>query len=73
MNPAGLGNGPEYRRPLGLTVGGLMVLQALTVYFTPVYDIYSDKLRSGMKRAGGQNTERGEGGEPEALATGGAA
>ena len=43
---AGLGAGAESRRPLGLAVvGGLLVSQVLTLYFTPVYYIYLDKLR----------------------------
>ena len=48
----GLGAGAESRRPLGLAVvGGLLVSQVLTLYFTPVYYIYLDKLRFG-RRAG---------------------
>ena len=47
----GLGAGAESRRPLGLAVvGGLIVSQVLTLYFTPVYYIYLDKLRFGRKR-----------------------
>jgi len=62
----GLGAGAESRRPLGLAVvGGLLVSQVLTLYFTPVYYIYLDKLRFGKKRAG-ETTERSEGGEPGA-------
>ncbi len=42
----GLGAGAESRKPLGLAVvGGLLVSQVLTLYFTPVYYIYLDKLR----------------------------
>jgi HAE1 family hydrophobic/amphiphilic exporter-1 len=42
----GLGAGAESRKPLGLAVvGGLVVSQILTLYFTPVYYLYLDKLR----------------------------
>jgi HAE1 family hydrophobic/amphiphilic exporter-1 len=42
----GLGAGAESRRPLGLAVvGGLLVSQILTLYLTPVYYLYLDKLR----------------------------
>jgi HAE1 family hydrophobic/amphiphilic exporter-1 len=42
----GLGAGAESRQPLGLAVvGGLIVSQVLTLYFTPVYYLYLDKLR----------------------------
>ena len=42
----GWGAGAESRQPLGLAVvGGLLVSQVLTLYFTPVYYIYLDKLR----------------------------
>ncbi len=49
----GLGAGAESRRPLGLAVvGGLLVSQVLTLYFTPVYYIYLDKLRFARKPSG---------------------
>jgi len=47
----GMGAGAEARRPLGLAVvGGLVVSQLLTLYFTPVYYIYLDRFQSWLGR-----------------------
>src|SRR5205823_2374865 len=48
----GFGAGAESRRPLGLAVvGGLLFSQTLTLFVTPVFFIYMDKLR---KTPGGE-------------------
>jgi len=54
------GTGSEFRRPLGITiVGGLMLSQLLTLYTTPVVYLYLDRFsasgrraRAGLRRAG---------------------
>jgi HAE1 family hydrophobic/amphiphilic exporter-1 len=45
----GLGAGAESRRPLGLAVvGGLVFSQTLTLYITPIYYVYLDRLQQGF-------------------------
>jgi multidrug efflux pump len=47
----GTGTGSEFRRPLGITiVGGLMLSQLLTLYTTPVVYLYLDSLRLWFER-----------------------
>src|SRR2546426_11633436 len=42
----GFGAGSESRRPLGLAVvGGLLFSQTVTLFVTPVFYLYMDKLR----------------------------
>lgn len=42
----GIGSGSEARQPLGLTVtGGLLVSQIVTLYITPVFYLYLDKIQ----------------------------
>jgi HAE1 family hydrophobic/amphiphilic exporter-1 len=59
----GVGAGAESRRPLGLAVvGGLVFSQLLTLYVTPVFYVYIDRLR---KRLGKHSHEQGPRVEPE--------
>ncbi|MEL7640867.1 MAG: efflux RND transporter permease subunit [Solidesulfovibrio sp.] len=55
----GFGAGAAARRPLGLcVVGGLVVSQLLTLYFTPVYYVYLDGLQDWLKRRFGRRAVR---------------
>ena len=52
----GFGAGAEERRPLGLAVvGGLIVSQMLTLYITPVYYMYMDRLSRWLQRKLGRS------------------
>jgi hydrophobic/amphiphilic exporter-1 (mainly G- bacteria), HAE1 family len=47
----GFGAGAESRRPLGLAVvGGLLFSQMITLYVTPVFYVYMDRLDGWIKR-----------------------
>ena len=49
----GYGAGAESRRPLGLAVvGGLLFSQTLTLYVTPVFFVYMERLREVFKPRG---------------------
>jgi len=65
----GLGAGAESRRPLGLAVvGGLIFSQTLTLFITPIYYIYLDRLGPGLRKLfGRKKTVAVEEGELEAV------
>jgi HAE1 family hydrophobic/amphiphilic exporter-1 len=57
----GFGAGAESRRPLGLAVvGGLIFSQTLTLYVTPVFFLYMEKLRRHPKAAASVSTREEE-------------
>jgi multidrug efflux pump len=47
----GLGEGSEFRQPLGIAIfGGLILSQILTLYTTPVVYLYLDRVRHWSRR-----------------------
>jgi len=47
----GMGEGSEFRQPLGITIiGGLVLSQILTLYTTPVVYLYLDRFRHWVRR-----------------------
>jgi multidrug efflux pump len=47
----GLGEGSEFRQPLGIAIfGGLILSQILTLYTTPVVYLYLDRARHWRQR-----------------------
>ena len=56
----GFGAGAEARRPLGLAVlGGLVFSQFLTLYVTPVFYVYMDRLRSSLGSRSSRQAAKG--------------
>jgi HAE1 family hydrophobic/amphiphilic exporter-1 len=55
----GFGSGAESRRPLGLAVvGGLLFSQSLTLYITPVFYLYMEKLQNKLTKWFGSPQEQ---------------
>jgi HAE1 family hydrophobic/amphiphilic exporter-1 len=66
----GWGAGAEARRPLGLAVvGGLLVSQTLTLYITPVFYIYMERLQERLYRRRVAVTAPAASGHSDELAT----
>ena len=68
----GLGAGAESRRPLGLAVvGGLLFSQTLTLYVTPVFYVYMEKLQEVLRRILGTQAKPAEAEAPTSEAPAG--
>jgi HAE1 family hydrophobic/amphiphilic exporter-1 len=64
----GFGAGASTRRPLGLAVvGGLVLSQIVTLYITPVYYVYLEKLQHAFQNLGRRRRTPAEDHEPEAV------
>jgi HAE1 family hydrophobic/amphiphilic exporter-1 len=64
----GIGAGAESRQPLGLAVvGGLLFSQFLTLYVTPVFYLYMEKLRTAFQAAPVEDRPAEEPAEPLAV------
>jgi len=62
----GFGAGAESRRGLGLAVvGGLLFSQVVTLYITPVYYVYLDRVQGKLRRRSGK--KRVGAGKPESV------
>jgi len=55
----GMGEGSEFRQPLGIAIfGGLILSQILTLYTTPVVYLYLDRARHWSQRRRGRLAQR---------------
>ena len=55
----GWGSGADVTAPLGLAVvGGLLVSQILTLYVTPVFYIYAEKIQERLARRSSKSSLR---------------